>query len=156
MTIDNYWCLLHSMLLCKCIFEFFLMMHVISLACTPSRFCNFHKIYFVIEVLYTNISLHKTDPATVVPFLSTLVVDDNFDHWNVVSRGCRKLIHIHTETSVSCNVDYHFIWISDFALQGWLQDHIPLFQDHQMSRMLRGLCIFIKLCCPHLMLSNFR
>ena len=47
-----------------------------------------------------------------------MVVDNDFDHRNVVSRKGCQFVHIHAEAAVACDVDNGFVRASHFGAHG--------------------------------------
>ena len=83
-----------------------------------------------------------------------MVIDDNLDDRNVISRSRSDLIHIHTETTVTGDIDHRFIRAANLC-----SDCSSKTISHRTKtaggQKLMGLLIFIILGSPHLMLSDF-
>ena len=84
-----------------------------------------------------------------------MVVDHNLDDRNIVSAGCCQFIQIHTETSVSGNIDTDLIRSAGLCTDAGPQPiaHRPETAGRKESS---GLRILIILRRPHLMLSHIR
>ena len=84
-----------------------------------------------------------------------VVVDNNLDDRNVVSGKCCQLIHVHTETAVTCDVDDRFVRASHFCAHGCskTESHRSKTAGGQKRSRAR---ITVILRRPHLMLSDIR
>ena len=82
-----------------------------------------------------------------------MVVDNNLDDRNVVSGKCCQLIHVHTETAVTCDVDDRFVRASHFCAHGCskTESHRSKTAGGQKRSRAR---ITVILRRPHLMLSD--
>ena len=82
-----------------------------------------------------------------------MVVKYNLDNRNVVA-GCRRnLVHVHTETAVSGNIDNRLILTAHLRTNRCTQTVAHGAQTAGGQKLSRTF-VFIILCRPHLMLSD--
>ena len=84
-----------------------------------------------------------------------MIVNDNLNHRNVVSACGSQLIHIHTETAVTRNVDTNFVGLSDLRSDAGTQA-LTHGAESAGGQECTGFCIGIILSRPHLVLSHIR
>lgn len=115
--------------------------------------CQFDKIHIVIKnCIRVTLSVEQCLP--LANHSKYMVIDDNLDDRNVISRSRSDLIHIHTETAVTGDIDHRFIRAANLC-----SDCSSKTISHRTKtaggQKLMGLLIFIILGSPHLMLSDF-
>jgi len=77
-----------------------------------------------------------------------------FDNYgNIISAGCSKFIHIHSEASVTGNIDANLIRLSQLGTDTCSKT-VTHGAKSTGGKEGTGLCILIILGCPHLMLSH--
>ena len=82
-----------------------------------------------------------------------MVVDDQFDHRDIVTGSCSNLVHVHTEAAVTCNVDDRLILAAHFSANRSAQA-VSHGSQSAGSKESSRLTVFIILGSPHLVLSN--
>ena len=83
-----------------------------------------------------------------------MVVDNHFNDRNLISGSCCQLIHVHSETTVSGNIDHYSVRTAELGTK-CCPKAIAHGSETAGRNKLSWFLIFIKLCSPHLVLPNF-
>ena len=82
-----------------------------------------------------------------------MIVDDYLNDGNVVSARCGKFVHIHSEASVTRDIDTNLIRLADLRTDTCTKA-VSHGSETAGGKEGARLCIPIILCRPHLMLSD--